>query len=349
MKNHFTKPLKQVVGRAIMLMLFITSLSACRTNAETEQIETQSEEFTTQYTVKEERETSIETMSSITTVTSAELEVTTAKNSETIISTKLVTDIGKTSETTTTEPVTDLGKTSEITTTEPATDTAKTPHTISCQEELITAVEGEIKPTVFTDKKDKQEYIIISITPVNIYWNEIKNLSLEKNTPVDIFIPAEFGDVVSDADELVLWFTETAVNEEKISIDNINDFNIIRGLKTYNNNIWNVDRMYPVKTDTIVFYDNVELTDIKMLSDRYSDGFMSAPFRYKGENLLFKNGMTTQEADKFFLAIHNDHKEYLEKIQRLWEEDGVETEIEYSDWTTLLGGARFRAEINKIY
>lgn len=247
-------------------------------------------------------------------------------------------------ETTTAKPI----EPSAVATETAATTTTEASNITTSQVETST-FEAEIKPTIYTDEKDKNEYIILSVTPIKIYWNEINEFSLNEGVPIDVFIPAAFSDVVDNADELMLWFTETSVPENELHIDNIDDFNIIRGLKTFNNNIWNVDRMYPVKNDFVVFYDDVALSDIEMQSYRNFDGFMNYPYRHKGEDLMFNDGMPTQEADEFFLAIYNDHQEYLEEVQRLWEVDGIQTEVEYSEWITLLGGTRFRAKINQIY
>ncbi len=212
------------------------------------------------------------------------------------------------------------------------------------------AREAEISKyaTLFKDERDKKKYIIISVTPENIYWNKLE-LDITENEPADIFIPIELYDAVKEAEELILWFKDDDSRERRLNIDEYDSFNILRGLKisyngTYN---WNADRMHTIKNNSLYFYDSPS-DEIKLDSYLLNGGFMSYPYNHKGEELLFREGMTAEEADEYFLAVYNDQIEFLEEIKKL-EEQGIYTEFEPSEWNFLLSGTRFRAKINRIY
>ncbi|MBR4345885.1 MAG: hypothetical protein IKP75_02975 [Oscillospiraceae bacterium] len=217
------------------------------------------------------------------------------------------------------------------------------------------------EPKILLDKWDNREYIIVSIIPEKIYWNEL-DLPVSIGNSVDVFLPAELYNVISEADEVVIWFTDEERYLHELHSDGLDKYNILRGIKTYStgyvwdpdrmsfntDSVWNSDRMCLISDDSLFFYDKTKLEGM-VWNGILTNYLADMTFQYNGRALIWQEGMTTDEVDDYFMSIYNAAQLGLEHKKDAAMQGIIETDSVDSEFFTLLGGTRLRARISFVY
>ncbi len=191
--------------------------------------------------------------------------------------------------------------------------------------------------TKYIDKYSGKEFIIVNVTPNNIYWNELDGYNVTQGQSLDIPIPAIFEDWVSDADGIMIYmssntgtFGDLLLNGEKS----------IKGM-TYPQ-YWSTDYLCPINGDVICFGEYTD--NINNSFSGVDDGVYIGEANYKYSETPFVNTMSISSLDSYFETIKLDYDALMQKIA-----ENPDTDYDIAGFWGYQDGVRFRATINNIY
>lgn len=191
--------------------------------------------------------------------------------------------------------------------------------------------------TKYIDKYSGKEFIIVNVTPNNIYWNELDGYNVTQGQSLDIAIPAIFEDWVRDADGIMIYmssntgtFGDLLLNGEKS----------IKGM-TYPQ-YWSTDYLCPIKDGVICFGEYTD--NINNSFSGVDDGVYIGEANYKYSETPFVNKMSISSLDSYFETIKLDHDALMQKIA-----ENPDTDYDIAGFWGYQDGVRFRATINAIY
>ncbi len=191
--------------------------------------------------------------------------------------------------------------------------------------------------TKYIDKYSGKEFIIVNVTPNNIYWNELDGYNVTQGQSLDIPIPAIFEDWVSDADGIMIYmssntgtFGDLLLNGEKS----------IKGM-TYPQ-YWSTDYLCPINGDVICFGEYTD--NINNSFSGVDDGVYIGEANYKYSETPFVNKMSISSLDSYFETIKLDYDALMQKIA-----ENPDTDYDIAGFWGYQDGVRFRATINNIY
>lgn len=191
--------------------------------------------------------------------------------------------------------------------------------------------------TKYIDKYSGKEFIIVNVTPNNIYWNELDGYNVTQGQSLDIPIPAIFEDWVSDADGIMIYmssntgtFGDLLLNGEKS----------IKGM-TYPQ-YWSTDYLCPINGDVICFGEYTD--NIKNSFSGVDDGVYIGEANHKYSETPFTNNMSVSSLDTYFETIKTDYDALMKKMA-----EDPNTDYDIAGFWGYQDGIRFRATINTIY
>lgn len=202
--------------------------------------------------------------------------------------------------------------------------------------DILTTPNGS---TIYNDTKRYEKYIIVNVTPQNIYWNKLEDYDIAEGEPIDVPIPVIFDDFLAGADEVMIYMTKGWNLFGDISLDN---GNTLKGM-TYSQ-YWSRDYLCPIVDGTVQFREYSD--EIIRSFTRVDDGIYIEMANYytKYMDNPFEDGMSASDMDAYFEKIYADSAA-IEKTQNENPDVMYDTDPLYS----YQNGVRFRAKINYIH
>lgn len=209
------------------------------------------------------------------------------------------------------------------------------PETISETEYTDSLFNDEM--TVYYDKYSGKNFIMLNVTPVKIYWNELDGFSITEGQPTDILIPAIFADWLDGADGIMIYLDSGSGTFGDILLDSGEK---IKGM-TYPQ-YWSTDYLCPIKDGIVCFGEYTD--EIKNSFSRVDDGVYIEEANYQYSEALFEDNMSVEDLDLYFETIKKDHDALFKEIA-----ENPDTAYEIAGFWGYQEGLRFRADINYIY
>lgn len=168
-----------------------------------------------------------------------------------------------------------------------------------------------------------KEYLLVTVIPEKIYWNDPKQFDAEEGSPLNILIPSIMYDTMKNADSTVLHFNSynSFPNEERTlrflpKSDNNKELtydNVIRG------DYWDIDDMFIIKDGVLAEFEYTEEMRKFLLGQNYDCGMLSSiMLDYDPDKFYY--GMTVEEFDTFFEDTHQYRLKREAEIERSREE-----------------------------
>ncbi len=191
--------------------------------------------------------------------------------------------------------------------------------------------------TVYYDKNSGKDFIMLNVTLNKIYWNELDEYSVTEGQAIDIPIPAIFEDLVSDADEIMIYLSSDFGTFGDLSLDNGKK---IKGM-TYPQ-YWSTDYLCPIKDGIVCFGEYTD--NIRNSFSRVDDGVYIEEANYYYPETPFVEGMSIDSLDIYFDTIKSDSDQLKKDI-----EENPDVQPDIPPYLGYQDGLRFRATINEIY
>lgn len=210
-----------------------------------------------------------------------------------------------------------------------------------------TVTPGEESRPVYVLENYKQEYMLVTIVPEKIYWNNSRDFSPAVGEPLNILLPAALYESVKDADSLILHFDEYnslpyqedyRFSPKNTAAANSKYDNFIAGLD------WEEDDLYVIKDGVLMDID------IKGLFGDSIGYFLDSSIMLDYDPDCFGYGLTVEEIDKFLDDTHRHRLETekeADEMRRELDDPSYNVDCDYVSYSFFLEGTEMRARLEK--